>query len=75
MFCTVFGFGCFVGLVFFWQIKELCGAVDMLEERNIIQRDLHSIEREPYVNFMRFCKAKFKIFSLVTKMSGPEGTA
>jgi len=43
---------------------KLSGAVDTLEERNAIQRDLDRIERWARVNLMNFNKAKCKILHL-----------
>ncbi|GAB0208823.1 mitochondrial enolase superfamily member 1 [Grus japonensis] len=40
---------------------KLCGVVDMLEERDAIQRDLDRLERWACVNRMKFNKAKCKV--------------
>jgi len=40
---------------------KLCGAVNMLEGRDAIQRDLDRCERWACVNFMKFNKAKGKV--------------
>jgi len=40
---------------------KLCGAVNMLEERDAIQRDLDRLERWARVNLMKFNKAKCKV--------------
>ncbi|KAM9634063.1 uncharacterized protein ACIBXB_015500 [Morphnus guianensis] len=43
---------------------KLCGAVDMLEGRDTIQRDLDRLERWACVNFMNFNKAKCKVLHM-----------
>jgi len=40
---------------------KLCGVVDTLEERNVIQRDVDRLERWACVNLMKFNKAKSKV--------------
>lgn len=37
------------------------GAIDTLEGRNVIQRDLHRLESWAYVNLMKINKAKCKV--------------
>jgi len=43
---------------------KLCGAVDMLEGRDAIQRDLDRFERWGHVNLMKFNKAKCKVLHM-----------
>ena len=40
---------------------KLCGAVDMLEERDGIQKDLDRLERWARANFMKLNKAKCRV--------------
>jgi len=40
---------------------KLCGVVDTLEGRDVIQRDLDRLERWPCMNGMKFNKAKCKV--------------
>ena len=39
---------------------KLSGAVDMLEERDTLQRDLERLERWAHANLMKFNKSKCK---------------
>ena len=43
---------------------KLTGAVDMLEERDTVQRDLERLERWAHANLMKFNKAKYKVLHL-----------
>ena len=40
---------------------KLCGAVDMLEGRDVIQRDLDRLQRWVCANLMKFNKAKCQV--------------
>ncbi|GAB0202786.1 cAMP-dependent protein kinase inhibitor alpha [Grus japonensis] len=43
---------------------KLCGAVDMLEGRDAIQRDFDRLERWAHANLMKFSKAKCKVLHM-----------
>lgn len=59
---------------------KLCNAVDMPEEWDAIQRNLHKPEKWLHGNLMRFNKAKYKVLCLCKANSwyqqglGDEGT-
>jgi len=42
----------------------LCGALDMLEGRGAIQRDLDRLERWAHANLMKFSQAKCKVLHM-----------
>ncbi|GAB0191737.1 cAMP-dependent protein kinase inhibitor alpha [Grus japonensis] len=43
---------------------KLCGAVDMLEGRDVIQRDLDRLERWVHANHMKSSKTKCKVLHM-----------
>jgi len=43
---------------------KLCGAVDTMDRRDAIQRDLNKLGRWARVNLMRFKTAKWKVLHL-----------
>ena len=43
---------------------KLCGAVNMLEGRDAIQRDLYRLERWVCLNLMKFNKTKRKVLNM-----------
>ncbi|GAB0198667.1 triadin [Grus japonensis] len=56
------GIACALGK--FTDDNKLCGAVDTLEGRDAIQRDLDRLERWTCVNRMKFSKAKCKVLHM-----------
>ena len=44
---------------------KLCGTVNTLEGRDVIQRDLDRLERWSHVNLMKFSKARCKVLLMV----------
>ncbi|KAK4818124.1 hypothetical protein QYF61_006211 [Mycteria americana] len=52
---------------------KLCGAANMLEGRDAIQRDLNRLERWAHANLMKFNKAKCKVLHMALGPPTSEG--
>ncbi|PKU41616.1 rna-directed dna polymerase from mobile element jockey-like [Limosa lapponica baueri] len=54
---------------------KLCGAVNMLEGRGAIQRDIDRLERRAHANLMKFNQAKCKVLHLGLAIPALESSA